>query len=222
MDKNLNAYRSMPVQYYVAREGFPFIAISFLVTVFFYAFGFSILVLLFASITLFIVFFFRNPDRTTPQDEDAVVSPADGTVIAIEEGVNSAYRPGASTKVSIFMSVFNVHINRAPITGLVRNVNYHAGSFFVASLDKASEQNERNAILFEDEKGRLVGIVQIAGLIARRIVCYLKPTDKVVKGGRLGLIRFGSRVDVYLPPEVKVLVSKGEKVKSGETIVGRF
>ena len=126
------------------------------------------------------------------------------------------------TRVSIFMSVFNVHVNRAPLTGRVERTQYNPGKFFAANRDKASLDNEQNAVVLRDADGRKIMFVQIAGLIARRIVCYINPGDDVVRGQRIGLIRFGSRLDVYLPTDATIEVALGQKVRAGETILGKF
>lgn len=175
----------------------------------------------FVAFTAFSAWFFRNPTRRTPADPNAVICPADG-VICLVKDVDEPEVGGKATRVSIFMSVFNVHVNRAPVAGRVAKTTYSPGKFSVASLDKASVENERNAIVLDTAKGKLL-FVQIAGAVARRIICYAKPGDSLSAGQRFGLIRFGSRVDVYFPagvsrPEVVV----GQKVVGGETILGRF
>jgi len=178
--------------------------------------------------------FFRDPERVIPQADNAIVAPADGLVsliteveppheLQIEDGSGFAsLPPGPVTRVSIFMSVFDVHINRAPIPGTVRRVVYVPGKFMNADLDKASEENERQHILIEGGDGRMIGFTQIAGLVARRIVPFVKPGDTVAKGQRVGLIRFGSRVDVYLPAGTDPKVLMGQKVIAGETILAEF
>jgi phosphatidylserine decarboxylase len=182
-----------------------------------------------AGITLWVAAFFRDPVRTTPKGEDLVVAPADGLVTMIasvppppemagEDGLG--FEP--MTRVSIFMSVFDVHINRAPIAGTVTRVAYIAGKFLNADLDKASEDNERQHILIESPAGMRIGFTQIAGLVARRIVPWVKPGDVVGAGQRVGLIRFGSRVDVYLPAGTLPAVLLGQRTIAGETIVGRI
>jgi len=165
--------------------------------------------------------FFRDPERFAPKKAGSLVSPADGRVLSITEtAAPEAAEMGDSIKVSIFMSIFNVHVNRVPVAGRIVGIFYRPGKFFSANLDKAAEENERNLIVMDDEQGRRLAFVQIAGLIARRIVCFVEPGDEVVKGQRCGLIRFGSRVDLYLPQETEIDVSVGQHVKAGETIVG--
>ncbi len=175
--------------------------------------------------------FFRDPERVIPQASNAIVAPADGIVslimeveppreLQIEDGSGfAALPPGPVTRVSIFMSVFDVHINRSPIAGTIRRVVYVPGKFMNADLDKASEENERQHILVEGSDGRMIGFTQIAGLVARRIVPFVKPGDTVAKGQRVGLIRFGSRVDVYLPAGTDPKVLMGQTVIAGETIL---
>jgi phosphatidylserine decarboxylase len=211
----------MPRQMIVAQEGFPFIAIAlggaFVLWLTGLAWGAGIMF----ALAAFIAFFFRNPDRTPPEGNDRVVAPADGRILSIEEGVSAPHTGRPSTKISIFMSVLNVHINRFPVTARVKGAFYNAGKFFVASLDKASEHNERYALVLDDRHGREFVMVQIAGLVARRIVCYLKPGETIQRGERFGLIRFGSRVDLYLPPDVNIEVRAGERTRAGETVIGR-
>jgi phosphatidylserine decarboxylase len=175
--------------------------------------------------------FFRDPERVIPQASNAIVAPADGIVslimeveppreLQIEDGSGfAALPPGPVTRVSIFMSVFDVHINRSPIAGTIRRVVYVPGKFMNADLDKASEENERQHILVEGSDGRMIGFTQIAGLVARRIVPFVKPGDTVARGQRVGLIRFGSRVDVYLPAGTDPKVLMGQTVIAGETIL---
>lgn len=178
--------------------------------------------------------FFRDPERVVPQDDKSIVAPADGLVTLIQtleppaemlgndgSGV-PGLAPGSVTRVSIFMSVFDVHINRAPVAGTVQRVVYIPGKFVNADLDKASEENERQLVLIERNDGLMVGFTQIAGLIARRIVPFIKPGDTVAKGQRVGLIRFGSRVDVYLPAGTQPKVLLGQRVIAGETILAEI
>lgn len=216
------AYRPRPRQYFIAREGFPFIAIALFAAFAMRLAGLGAGVWVMIGIAGFVAYFFRNPERNAPSEDGVVVAPADGRILSVAHEVNAPHTGACSTRVSIFMSVLNVHINRFPVTAVVKKAVYSPGSFLVASLDKASERNERNSLVLEDEKGRVFVMVQIAGLIARRIVCYLKEGDFLPRGERFGLIRFGSRVDLYLPPEVRVKVRTGEKVRAGETVIGRF
>lgn len=183
-----------------------------------------------AFLTLGVLAFFRDPERVVPQDENAIVSPADGLVSLITqvdppvelqggEGAEAGLPAGPVTRISVFMSVFDVHINRAPIGGTVKRLVYIPGKFMNADLDKASEENERQHILIERADGLQIGFTQIAGLVARRIVPFVKPGDLLAVGQRLGLIRFGSRVDVYLPAGTEPKVVLGQKIIAGETIL---
>ncbi len=210
-------------------EGYKYIAISAGVALIFFWLGWGILAWPTLALTGGIAAFFRDPVRVTPMDEDVIVAPADGLVtlsrdvpppreLAGPEGLGDTML----TRVSIFMSVFDVHINRTPIGGTVRQVVYISGKFLNADLDKASEENERQHVLIEGRDGRRIGITQIAGLVARRIVPWIKPGDMIVAGQRIGLIRFGSRVDVYLPAGTAPLVALGQKTIAGETAIGRY
>ncbi len=175
-----------------------------------------------AGLTLWCYYFFRDPERVTPARPGLIVSPADGIVSLIEPAVPPAelgLPDVALTRVSVFMSVFNCHVNRAPVAGRVTRVAYRAGKFLNASLDKASADNERNGIVIEMEDGRLLPVVQIAGLVARRIVCFTGEGQSLGRGERFGLIRFGSRVDVYLPEGVVPLVRVGQTMVAGETVI---
>lgn len=172
--------------------------------------------------TVWCYYFFRDPERVTPKGDHLVISPADGIVSLIEPAVPPAELGMADTpltRVSVFMNVFNCHVNRAPIAGKVTNVVYHHGKFLNASLDKASVHNERNSVTLETPTGARIGVVQIAGLVARRIVCFVKEGDSVEAGFRFGLIRFGSRLDVYLPQGITPQVAVGQTAVGGETIL---
>ncbi len=172
-------------------------------------------------LTLLIVYFFRDPNRTLINEERAVLTPADGKVISIEKLNNTDNRLKApAIKISIFMSIFNAHINRIPIRGKIAQLSYHPGKFFSANRNKASLYNEHNIVTLETDQRKKIVLVQIAGLIARRIVCWVKKGDLVETGQRFGLIRFGSRLEVYLPSDTTLMVKKGEKVKAGQTIIG--
>jgi phosphatidylserine decarboxylase len=179
------------------------------------------------ALTVWVALFFRDPQRAVPQDDRAIVAPADGLITLIESVPPPREMAGSDglgdaplTRVSIFMSVFDVHINRTPITGVIKNVVYIAGKFLNADLDKASEENERQHFLVERSDGVRIGFTQIAGLIARRIVPFVKVGDGVTVGQRVGLIRFGSRVDVYLPAGTASKVALGQRSVAGETILG--
>lgn len=204
----------------IAKAGYPFIYGSAFVTAVFALTGLIIPSMAGLLATLCICGFFRDPDRLIPDEENAVVSPADGRVILIDTIDNSDFIEGRCIKISVFMSVFNVHVNRIPFSGTVTDLIYHPGRFFSANLDKASKENEHNAVIVETESGKKICCVQIAGLIARRILCGLKTGDLVVKGQRFGLICFGSRLDIYLPADSVLNVSKGDKVSAGTSILG--
>lgn len=208
--------------YIVAREGWVFIILFGVVAGPFFLAGLWPVGILFSLLALFTVWFFRNPSRIVTVGENMVISPADGKVVEVVELSINRHTNGPAKKVGIFMSVLNVHVNRVPVAGRVTDVRYHPGKFFAATMDKASDLNEQNAVFIDTGRTLPVAVVQIAGLIARRIVCYLNKDETVGCGQRLGLIRFGSRVDLYLPPESSVHVSVGDKVRAGVTIIGRL
>ncbi|MFO8057025.1 MAG: phosphatidylserine decarboxylase family protein [bacterium] len=170
----------------------------------------------------FSCWFFRNPERTIPSDDNVYVSPADGKVLRVSEVSEDRYLYRPMRKVEIFMSPFDVHVNRVPRTGQVIDTAYTRGRFFNASLDKASTDNEQNAIVVRDREGRDYMFVQIAGFIARRIVSYVRAGKEIEVGQRMGMIKFGSRLDVYLPLEARPAVAAGDKVKAGESVIGRI
>jgi phosphatidylserine decarboxylase len=171
---------------------------------------------------LFSLWFFRNPDRTPPPGQGIIVSPADGRIVYAGECPPGRYASAPGRKISVFMSPLDVHVNRAPVTGRVTSVRYHKGAFHVASVDKASLMNEQNGVAIATPEGRTVTYVQIAGMIARRIVCDLEEGDAVRQGERVGMIRFGSRVDVYLPADARLSVAPGDRVRAGESVIGVF
>ena len=206
----------------VARAGYPPILGAAFVTVIFALLGMTYLTLLGLVVTFCFCGFFRDPDRVIPNQPDAIVSPADGKVISVGPVDGTSFYEGSCLKISIFMSVFNVHVNRIPFDGKVKKVGYHPGKFFSANLNKASLQNEHNAVFLETPAGKPLCTVQVAGLIARRIICKVQPGDEMRKGQRFGLICFGSRLDVYLPDDVETKVSVGDKVKAGSSVIGRF
>ena len=206
----------------VARAGYPLIFSAAFVTLIFALLGMTILTLLGLVITFCFCGFFRDPDRVIPNQPGGIVSPADGKVILVGNVDQTSFYEGNCKKISIFMSVFNVHVNRIPFEGNVKEVRYYPGKFFAANLDKASLQNEHNAVFLETEDGQRLCVVQVAGLIARRIICKVQPGDDMVRGRRFGLICFGSRLDVYLPEDVEIKVAVGDKVKAGASIIGQF
>lgn len=208
-------------------EGRKFILISGAITAFFAAMAWETLAWPMAVVTLWVAAFFRDPVRSVPRGENLIISPADGMVSLIQTVPPPREMAGEAglgdqpmTRVSIFMSVFDVHINRTPIGGTIKNVVYISGKFLNADLDKASEDNERQHILVERQDGLRIGFTQIAGLVARRIMPFVKPGDIVAAGQRIGLIRFGSRVDVYLPLGTAPRVALGQRCVAGETILG--
>ena len=204
----------------IAREGWAHLAIAVIVagvaTAFF---GWWSLPLWVAVV--FVLQFFRDPGRDIPQGEGLVLCPADGRVLVVAKE-RDPYLQRDALKVSIFMNVFNVHSNRSPVDGTVKTVTYSAGTFLNASLDKASTGNERNALHLLTDAGADVTCVQVAGLIARRILCYVKAGDRLARGERYGFIRFGSRVDVYLPPDARARVAIGDKVKAASTVLAEL
>lgn len=213
----MSSYIMVPIH----REGWPFIGL-FAVAALLLGWLWGPLGWLGLVATLWCVYFFRNPDRMTPTRDGLVISPADGVVCLVgdavppaELGLGEAPRP----RVCVFMSVFDVHVNRAPLSGRVTKLAYHAGKFVNAALDKASEENERMAVALELEDGRTVAFVQIAGLVARRIKCDLVEGQQIRAGERFGLIRFGSRVDVYFPEGVQPQVALGQRCIAGETVL---
>ena len=204
----------------VAPEGLPFIFLLGLTTLTFAAFGCWPMGLAFLALTWFAGHFFRDPERVIPSGADLAVSPADGRVVRVEPRLDPI--TGESrTCVSIFMNVFNVHVNRAPVSGTVEAISYLPGKFFNAALDKASKENEQCAYLLRDEQNRSWVMVQIAGLLARRIVCRVEAGDTLVRGERYGMIRFGSRVDLYLPPDYSAVVTPGDALTAGESVIAK-
>jgi len=210
-------------------EGRKFVMIAAGIAVIFWLLHLKILVWPMIGVTAWVAAFFRDPIRSVPQGQGLIVSPADGLVTMIQEveppfelGGEGGLPPGPCLRVSIFMSVFDVHINRAPIAGTITRIVYIAGKFFNASLDKASEENERQHFLMVGGDGTMIGFTQIAGLVARRIVPLSKTGDTVAIGQRIGLIRFGSRVDVYLPAGAAPKVTLGQRAIAGETVLARI
>ncbi len=205
-------------------EGIKFVAIFAAVTVGLFLIT-PLLGWIGVGLTIWCYYFFRDPERFPPDRDGLIVSPADGIVSLIEPAVPPAelgMDDTALTRVSVFMNVFNCHVNRTPIAGKVLAVSYRPGKFFNASLDKASVDNERNSLRLRLTSGQELAVVQIAGLVARRIVCFVKTGDMLQTGERFGLIRFGSRLDVYLPPGVKPLVSVGQTMVAGETVLAQL
>jgi phosphatidylserine decarboxylase len=203
----------------VVREGLPFVLIPLVIAVILLAAGVWSLAIVFAALAAFIAYFFRDPHREITTDKNLIVSAADGRVTRIEK--LNAEDANSPVVVSVFLSVFNVHINRSPVAGEVTDVKYSKGKFVIATRNDASHINEQNALTIKNEQMTVV-CKQIAGVLARRIVCWKKPGDTVALGERFGLIRFGSRTDLILPPEVEIAVKLGDRVQGGITIIGRL
>jgi phosphatidylserine decarboxylase len=203
----------------IAAEGYPFLAGAAFVTVVLALLTWKLLAVVGLCATLFIAFFFRNPQRLIPGDERSVLAPADGVVIYLGEA-REEHLAADMLKISIFMSVFNVHINRVPISGRVADTFYRKGKFLDVRDDRATFENEQSGLVLETADGARIVVVQVAGLIARRIVCYPEKGDALTRGERYGLIRFGSRLDVYLPKGTDLRVAMGDKTVAGETILG--
>ena len=207
-------------QWPIAKEGLPFLIPVVLLTVILGIMGWRVWMSLGILFSLFLAYFFRNPKRRIPNLQNVILSPADGRIVHVGECDEDRFLKEKTLKVSIFMSLFDVHLNRTPISGKVVERNYLPGRFHMANVEKSSLLNEQNAMLLESEDRFKILLVQIAGFVARRIVCYAKAGDLLRKGEIFGLIRFGSRVDLYLPPEVKSIVRVGQHVKGGESIIG--
>ncbi|MDH3393614.1 MAG: phosphatidylserine decarboxylase family protein [Desulfobulbaceae bacterium] len=204
----------------VAREGYPFIAFAAFMTVLFGIVGYDIVAFACLALTAFVLYFFRDPARVSSDEKDVMVSPADGKVIIIDKVFDDRFVKEHVYKVSIFMNVFNVHVNRIPFNGEVTNIQYSPGRFYSADTVRGGLHNEYCAVTMKTDTGRRMAVVQIAGLIARRIVCWAQHGDRLLRGSRYGLIRFGSRVDLYLPLQTQLEVKIGQKVRAGETVIG--
>lgn len=204
----------------IAKEGWPFLAAAIVVSVV-VTLGWPAWSIPFWLLTVFILQFFRDPPRNVPDDPQAILAPADGRIVVVGPA-RDPYLQRDAVKISVFMNVFNVHSNRSPVDGEVKKVWYFAGKFVNAAIDKASLENERNALHIHTDRGVDVTCVQVAGLVARRILCYVQAKDHLKRGQRFGFIRFGSRVDVYLPPGAVPKTAVGDKVYAGETILARL
>ena len=205
----------------IAREGWPFIGLALAVLVALAWAAGTAGAVVGAILAAYVVQFFRDPPREVPQQPNAVLSPADGRIVSVGPA-RDPWLERDALKISVFMNVFNVHSNRSPVDGEVKNAWYHAGAFVNAALDKASTANERNALHLRTRTGKDVTCVQVAGLIARRILCYAKPGDTLERGQRYGFIRFGSRVDVYLPPDAHPRAAVGDVVHATESILAEL
>jgi phosphatidylserine decarboxylase len=206
----------------IAVEGLPYIGIFGLLAWVTALFGFPLLSIILAVVTFFSLYFFRDPERITPEDPRAVISPADGKVVDVENTIEENFLNREMRRVGIFLSITDCHINRFPVTGRVLSTKYTPGKFHIANSNRASTQNERLATLIETEDREQIVLVQVAGFIARRIVSHISVGDSLQKGERLGMIKFGSRVDIYLPLGCEVSITVGDKVKGAETIIGRL
>lgn len=209
-----------PRKFPVATEGMRFIVPLALISLFLWSLGFPVGAGFFTFLTLFVIYFFRDPERAIPPGERAILSPADGKVVQVESCVEERFLKGPAIKVSVFMSIFDVHVNRNPLTGRVLDSAYSEGKFIRADRNQASASNEQNALLVETVEGLRLLVIQIAGLIARRIVCWVKKGDRVERGQRFGLICFGSRLDIYLPENTILQVRPGQKTLAGQTVLG--
>jgi phosphatidylserine decarboxylase len=204
----------------IAREGYPLIFTVAILALLALVVGWITFGIMLALITLAISGFFRDPERQAPKGEGLVVAPADGKVVSVANA-NSVFL-GSAKRVSIFLSPLDVHINRTPVEGKIEKVTYQPGKFLAAYKDEASQRNEQNALTIVDSAGRTFGVVQIAGVLARRIVCRAKAGDRLARGERFGLIMFGSRTDTYLPESCQIEVAEGQRVKGGETVLARL
>jgi phosphatidylserine decarboxylase len=206
----------------IVKEGWPFVSGLAITALLFELTGWIVPAGVVGGFALFTAWFFRNPGRVIPQDSNVVVSSGDGKVIAIEEEFEPRYLKEKSIRVTVFLNVFDVHVNRMPCAGTVEGISYQPGQYLVASRPEATLRNEQNAVMLKAESGAKVLCVQVAGLIARRIVCWVAQGERVQRGERFGLIRFGSRMDTFLPLGSKLRVAVGDRVKGGETIVGEL
>ena len=206
----------------IAREGWVLIGGSFLLAALWTSFaGFGFVAALLWILFLLVTQFFRDPPRTVPTLPDVVLSPADGQIVKVEKTIDPFTNKDAIL-ISVFMNIFNVHCQRSPVEGTVEDVQYYPGKFLNADLDKASTENERNAVVMRLKDGQAITVVQVAGLVARRILCYVQKGDELSRGERYGFIRFGSRLDVYLPTDAEPCVTIGEKVLGTETILAKL
>lgn len=216
------AERPSQTAFPIANAGYPFIWAAALTTGTLALLGIVPLALLGLVATLFICAFFRDPDRAIPNGDGLLVSPADGKVVAIDTLENSPHFQGQCRRIGIFMNIFNVHVNRVPHEGELTAIAYQPGRFMPADRAQAATKNEHNALTLKTEGGHEICFVQIAGLVARRIICHVQPGDRLARGQRIGLICFGSRVDVYLPIETEIQVKVGDKVRAGTSTIGVF
>ncbi|OGL48107.1 MAG: phosphatidylserine decarboxylase [Candidatus Schekmanbacteria bacterium RBG_13_48_7] len=205
----------------IAKDGFPYIFASIFIAAIFLIQGWVLPGIFLILAIIFLIIFFRDPERQVPDDKSIIVSPADGKVIGVDTPETGSGNGKAYRRISIFMSLLNVHVNRAPVTGKITQVTYTKGKFFPAFKETSSLFNEQNTLVISHPSG-FIKVTQIAGIIARRIVCTKNEGDTVRRGERIGLIKFGSRVDLYLPPGIEILIKEGDDVKGGVTAIGRI
>ena len=205
----------------IVRDGLPFVAVAAGAAALAWGWGLTVLTCVLSGLAIFTAWFFRNPKRTPPAEPRAVVSPADGRIVGIEEVYEPRYLKDQAIRLSIFLNIFNVHVNRIPCQGTIEGVAYQPGRFLAANRPEATLHNEQNALMIRASEGAKVLCVQVAGLIARRIVCWAAPGEAVACGERFGLIRFGSRVDVFFPLGTDLRVAVGDHVKGGNTLLGQ-
>lgn len=206
----------------IAREGFPLIVSAAILALLALVANWLFVAVATGALTIAFIGFFRDPERIIPGGEELVVAPADGRVVSIAGVAGDSFFPDAAMRISIFLSPLDVHINRVPVAGHIAQIKYRRGKFLAAYKNEATRDNEQNALMIVDPRGRKVGVVQVAGVLARRIVCNVNSGDNVGRGERFGLIMFGSRTDLYLPQGCRVEVREGQRVKGGATIVGKF
>ena len=206
----------------VAKEGYPIILFTASLSAAAWAIGWLGFAVALGILALAVLAFFRDPERCPPDGEGLIVAPADGKVVSVTKVKHGQLMKKADSRVSIFLSPLDVHINRSPIGGKVDDVKHTRGKFIAAYKDEASEGNEQNSLRLLDDRGREVEVVQVAGVVARRIICRARKSDLLSRGARFGLIMFGSRTDLYLPASTRIEVLEGQRVKGGETIIGRF
>ncbi len=206
----------------IAVPGYPFLLACGIFIFTAWLLGWRSLILLGVAALVFFAYFFRDPDRPVPQEAASIVSPADGRVMVVDEPGQSDFLPGPIKRLGIFMNVFDVHVNRAPAPGRVVSSTHQPGRFLAAFRPEAQHLNEQHTTILEDDNGRRLKVVQIAGVLARRIIPFVKSDAKLQKGERFGMICFGSRVDLYLPSDCQILVQKGERVKAGSSVVAKW